>query len=236
MSESAAARIEREATGVNLREEVESLVGAAIVSGELAPGTLVSVPSLAAQYSVSATPVREAMVNLQKRGFVEPVRNRGFRVTAVSDRDIYEVTVLRAWLEVPAMREVAHIFPHDRIREFRQMADDIVMAVDEGDLTGYLQADADFHSHILTILDNQRLIETVTNLRQETRMTGLAALLGTPQLRRTASEHHLILDLLLDGDADGVAELVHSHIVGHLHDLYPETPAVTPGTSLTLDD
>ncbi len=66
----------------SLRDERECAVAAAIISGELVAGTLVSVPGLANQFGVSATPVREAMLDLEKRGFVETVRNRGFRTAA----------------------------------------------------------------------------------------------------------------------------------------------------------
>jgi DNA-binding GntR family transcriptional regulator len=60
----------------SLRDGVESKLAAAIVSGGLQPESMVSVPMLAAQFKVSATPVREAILNLEKRGFVQSVRNK----------------------------------------------------------------------------------------------------------------------------------------------------------------
>lgn len=139
---------------INLREEVERSVLAAVTSGELAPGTLVSVPSLATQLSVSATPVREAMVNLQKRGCVVPVPNKGFRVTEVSEAELIEICQLRGWLECPAAEQIALNFPKERIKEFRLMADRIVTAVDEGDLAGFVNAEADFHDELMALSGN----------------------------------------------------------------------------------
>src|SRR5690606_8605969 len=52
----------------SLRDRVESTLAAAIISGEMPPGELYSAPVLAARFQVSATPVREAMLNLEKRG------------------------------------------------------------------------------------------------------------------------------------------------------------------------
>jgi len=196
----------------SLRDEVEAMLSSAIVSGELAPGTLVSVPALAAQFRVSATPVREAMLDLQKRGFVEPVRNKGFRVTEVGERDIREIVTLRCWLEVPAMRDIARRFPRDRIEEFRAMAEATVRAVDRGELGAYIAADVDFHLNLLGVLGNKRLIDEVASLRQQTRMVGLAEMVGTSELRRSATEHHHILDLLMDGDEAGIQALMISHI------------------------
>src|SRR6188472_1730558 len=76
MRDSSIQRVEQVAS---LRDRISKSLSAAITSGELAPGTLVSVPTLASQFDVSATPVREAMLDLEQRGFVEPVRNKGFR-------------------------------------------------------------------------------------------------------------------------------------------------------------
>ena len=47
------------------------------------PGVVYSAPALAARFGVSATPVREAMLDLAKEGLVSAVRNKGFRVTEV---------------------------------------------------------------------------------------------------------------------------------------------------------
>ncbi|MDR2997097.1 MAG: GntR family transcriptional regulator [Microbacterium sp.] len=197
----------------NLRNEVESMLSTAIVTGELAPGTLVSVPSLAAQFAVSATPVREAMVNLQNRGFVEPVRNKGFRITRMSERETREITTLRAWIESDAVVAIAPDFPRERIAEFRALADLGVQAVDQGDLTGYLDADRNFHLEVLALLDNRRLLQLATTLRQETRLGCLSARIGTPELRQSATEHHLILDRLMDGDAAGLSTLMRDHVL-----------------------
>ena len=95
----------------SLRDRIGKSLSAAIMSGELEPGALVTVPTLALQFAVSATPVREALLDLKQRGFVSSVRNKGFRVTAVSAEDLGEIVELRQWLEVPAMRDLATDFP-----------------------------------------------------------------------------------------------------------------------------
>ncbi len=75
----------------NLRQQVRRALEAAIVAGELRPGELYSAPVLSERFGVSATPVREAMLELSKDGFVVAERNRGFRVAEVSERDLDEI-------------------------------------------------------------------------------------------------------------------------------------------------
>ncbi len=60
----------------NLRETVLTRLRTAIITGDLAEGQLVSAPVLGQQLGVSATPVREAMMDLSREGLVETVKNK----------------------------------------------------------------------------------------------------------------------------------------------------------------
>lgn len=196
----------------SLRETIEEAVSAAIVSGELAAGELVSVPALALRFGVSATPVREAMLDLEKRGFVESVRNKGFRITSVEESDLREIAQVRRWLEVPAIRIAASEFPLDQLPRLRRLADEIVASAADGDFPKYLAADSAFHLALVALTGNERLVELVAELRSQTRLVGLAAMKGSAELERSSLEHHVLLDLLVAGDADEAAALLEAHI------------------------
>jgi DNA-binding GntR family transcriptional regulator len=207
--------IRRIVPAVSLRADVEHALSAAIVSGELAPGSIVSVPTLAARFGVSATPVREAMLDLAKRGFVESVRNKGFRITEVSEEDLLEIVQIRRWLEVPAMGLLAKSFPVDQTARFRRLADAIVKAAGQGEFQEYLDADTVFHLEMLRLLKNDRLVSVVAQLRSQTRMVGLSDLRETIELEKSAQEHHLLLDRLAAHEHAGAEELMFHHI-GHV--------------------
>ena len=70
---------------ISYRERVVDALRAALIAGELRPGEVYSAPALAGRFGVSATPVREAMLDLVREGLVDTVPNKGFRVTAVSN-------------------------------------------------------------------------------------------------------------------------------------------------------
>ena len=80
-----------------------------MVAGELKPGELYSAPVFGERFGVSATPVREAMLDLAKDGFVVAERNRGFRVVEMSEADLDEISQIRLLLEVPSTVQVAKI-------------------------------------------------------------------------------------------------------------------------------
>ncbi len=199
----------------SLRDRVESSLASAIISGELEPGTMVSVPVLAVQFGVSATPVREAMLNLEKRGFVESVKNKGFKVTEVSPQDLQEIAQLRTLLEAPAMRLVAERMPSEPVEHYRALALRISQSAVDGDLEAYLDADSAFHGALLALTGNQRLVELAAELRRQTRMVGLANLRSKKELLRSAEEHQDLLDLLAHGDGEGAERFMRYHI-GHV--------------------
>ncbi|WP_022899554.1 GntR family transcriptional regulator [Humibacter albus] len=199
----------------SLREGVESTLSAAIVSGELAPGTLVSVPTLAAQFSVSATPVREAMLDLEKRGFVRSVRNKGFRVTEVSESELRNLVQVRRWLEGPAMRIVAERIHDGPIAELREIAHEITVTAGKSEFTAYLAADSRFHLGLLRLTGNDRLVDMVAELRKQTRLVGLVSMSQTAELQESAAEHDELLDLLLAGRGEDAERLMMHHI-GHV--------------------
>ena len=196
----------------SLRDRIGESLSAAIISGELAPGTLVSVPSLAVQFAVSATPVREAMLDLEQRGFVASVRNKGFRVTAVSEHELREIIELRQLLEAPVMRSLATDFPLDTLPRWRALAAEISTHAEQANLPGFIERDRDLHLGLLALHGNERLVSAVHELRLQTRMVNLAQMTQSDELTESAREHHLMLDLLESGDGSALEELTISHL------------------------
>lgn len=195
----------------SLRERIRETLASAIVSGELAPGTMVTVPVLATEFEVSATPVREAMLDLEQRGFVQSVANKGFRVTEVSRKDLEEIIEIRTLLEAPVMAALTSVISREDMPHWRQLADQISQHADDGNLTEFLDADREFHLGLMGLHGNSRLVSLVKELRSQTRMVGLAKMTNTPELSRSGREHHEMLDLIERGEGDALEALMATH-------------------------
>src|SRR6476659_5229424 len=157
----------------SFRDQVRRGLEAAMVAGELKPGELYSAPVLGERFGVSATPVREAMLDLAKDGFVVAERNRGFRVVEMSDVDLDEICHIRLLLEVPSTVQVAKIIEPEVLDQLSELADEIVAAAARGDLIDYLDSDRRFHVLLISQLGNDRLTELVDRMRRQTRLFGL---------------------------------------------------------------
>jgi DNA-binding GntR family transcriptional regulator len=221
------ARTDREPQGLHLpqfaerqslRQQVAHALRAALVAGEMRPGVLYSAPMLAEKFGVSATPVREAMLDLTGEGLVEPVRNKGFRVTELSERDLDEITSLRTLIEVPTVAEVARRMDDElrpQVEALREGAREIEILAVRRDLIAYVEADRRFHLALLDLAGNRHLVSVIANLRARSRLYGLQRLADRGELGASAREHEQIIDLVLRGDAEGVAALMERHI-GHV--------------------
>lgn len=203
----------------NLRERVLRALRAAIISGELTPGEVYSAPSLAATFGVSATPVREAMLDLAKENLVVVVPNKGFRVTVVDEEQLDQITAIRRLLEPPVVGEVTNQIPAEDFAGLRQLAQEIVDGARAGDLAQYTEADREFHLRLLGYSGNQRLVDLVAELRGQTRLVGLASLLDRGYLVSSAREHLDLLDLMERRDAAAVEIFMVRHI-NHIQDLW----------------
>lgn len=197
---------------VNLRDHVKHALRAAIVSGELVPGQVYSAPSLGFRFGVSATPVREAMLDLARENLVQTVRNKGFRITEVSERDLDEITEIRLLIEPPMVREVTPAIPETDFPHLRQLAERIVDGARAGDLVAYTEADRQFHLELLSYAGNARINNLVSDLRANTRLFGLASMHERGELVDTAREHLLIVDTIESRDQAAVERVMREHI------------------------
>lgn len=211
--------VRRLAQRENLRDSVANALRAAVISGELKPGEVYSAPTLGARFGVSATPVREAMLDLVREGLVISLRNKGFRVTEVSEEDLDNLAALRQLIEPPTIRDVVPVIPAADYPRLRRLAEDIVVAAEAGDLIAYIEADRVFHVTLLAYSGNQKLVDVVSDLRSQTRLLGLTPLLESGRLVPSATEHHELLDLMESGDAEGAEQLMRRHI-GHVRGLW----------------
>ena len=198
--------------GDSLRARVTEVLREAMVAGQLEPGRLYSAPMLAAMLGVSATPVREAMIDLDREGLVETIRYRGYRVIDVDDRALDEMVELRALIEVPTVGRVARTATPEQVRDLRPLAEATVTAAEEGRFQEFIAADTTFHLRLLALAGNRQIVDDVKRLRGMARLSGLRRLHEAGRLVQTAREHHDLLDRVAAGDAASTEEIMRRHL------------------------
>ncbi|TYB44231.1 GntR family transcriptional regulator [Actinomadura chibensis] len=206
-----------------VREQVAHALRAALVSGEMRPGVVYSAPAIAVRFGVSPTPVREAMIDLAREGLVAVVRNKGFKVTELSDRELDEITEVRELIEVSAVVRAAERGQAARVRALRPLAGEIVAAAERRDVLAYIDADHRFHLELLGLCGNAQLVRLVSELRYKARLYGVPRLAERGELVPSAREHEDLLDAVAAGDGDGARTLMRHHL-RHIRGIWADRP------------
>jgi DNA-binding GntR family transcriptional regulator len=196
----------------NLREEAVAVLRAAILGGDLAPGSIHSAVSLADRLGVSPTPVREAMLELVKSQLVEVLPNRGFRVSVIDEQNLDEICALRLMLEVPAIALVIERASDASLSELGRRLAELEAAAAGGDVPAFLVADRAFHLELLALAGNRRLVRIVAELRDQTRIVGLKPLAVAETLEATAAEHRQILEAMQARDVSAAQRRMRIHV------------------------
>ena len=200
-------------SGPSLREQARQVIRGLIITGQMQPDQLYSVPRLANDLGVSATPVREALLDLAREGLLEPVRNRGFRVVSLSANELNDIFAIRLLLEVPSVAEIARAgLTPAQIAQLRELAEATKRAADDGNLIEFLETDRKFHIGLIATLGNKPLADLVETLRARVRLHGFKN--GSPgsYTAQSASEHFQLLDALSKQDEAGAVAVMRRHL------------------------
>jgi DNA-binding GntR family transcriptional regulator len=142
---------------------IDGLV-AAILRGKYPPGTRLRQDPIARELGLSATPVREALAELQAQGLLVYESHRGARVAELKLADLEELYPLRALLESYATRLTAAKLGPEDLRRLDHLQTRMELAVRRWNLAALRDADREFHMTIYSVAGNSRLIALIRQL------------------------------------------------------------------------
>ncbi len=196
--------------GLPLRDRIHDRLRAAIISGELSPGTPVIEAELAAKLGASRTPVREALRRLEAAGLLEPRGLRGSVVRELKSDEVQCVFEIREALESLAARRAARTIREADLRKLEQLVEGMRAGVDDAAEIG--RCDTAFHDTILAVANGDRLKRMLTDLREELIAYRFLALSDADRRRATISEHDAIVAALRAHDEEAAAAQTATHI------------------------
>lgn len=218
----------QELSSPSLADQAYNAIRAAIAHGELTPGAKITERGLAAQLSVSATPVREAIRRLEQEGLVERRGSRSTVVFDVTDTSGYELRLIEASLKSVAIRlaatnaspaAIARMEQH--LDEADQLRAEMRRAVDAGDeypaktAELLLLALRSFHVEAEGACGNAvllRMLSTVNAFNFRDRATSLKARLTAGQvINDRYDQHRQILEAIRRRDPDEAERLMTNH-------------------------
>lgn len=196
----------------NLTEQVHDLLMAAIVDGTLEPGRLYSVQALAGEFGVSRTPVREAMLQLARRGMVEMVPSQGVRIVRRSLEDLRDIFEVRLWLEVPAVRAAVPKMDEADVARINASYARMRECALSGDIRGLESEDRVLHAAILECSGNLRVAVLIDELRDFVVGQGKTTTGRSRTPLEIVEAHGPVVEAIERGDAEAAAEAMEVHL------------------------
>lgn len=194
-----------------LADEVYDQLIKAIRDGDIKPEDTLIQEKLAAELQISRTPVREALMRLEREGVLE-VSNRGsFRLYQMSQDEVRELYQARAAVEGQAGRILAVNHTPEMIGELR------AYVAEQEDLKNptvqdYFQANRNIHRQFVVYAGNRFLVEMFDMIWGKAHAFQLFATIENVDLSKSLGDHMALVDVIATGDKTETLEQFTQHI------------------------
>lgn len=197
----------------NLAASIKDALQAEIESGRLMPGSFIDERTLAAKYSVSRTPVREALQQLASMKLVQILPRRGVVVSKMSIPELRDTLELLGELEALCAKLAARRVSEELRIAIEAAFQRVVDASASGRPRDYSEANLAFHEAIQEGGRNKLLIQEVRPMRALIlRYNVNNRLFQTPaRIEKSVRDHRMIADAILEGDEQRAYELMLQH-------------------------
>src|ERR671922_213331 len=169
---------------------------------------------LAQDLGISRTPVREAMAQLEREGFVRAVPRRGIYVVRKTKREVIEMITAWAALESMAARLITQNAGADEIASLRTMFAKFENGELHARLDEYSEVNIEFHQAIIRMSRNGVLISLAENLFTHMRMIRRKTIGEQDRADRSIRDHLSIIEALEARDTKRAEDLVRDHALG----------------------
>ncbi|MEU3508516.1 GntR family transcriptional regulator [Streptomyces longwoodensis] len=212
-------------TRSTLRQQLADALRDEVLAGRLQPGRAFTVKEIADQYGVSATPVREALVDLSAQGLLEADQHRGFRVPAYSVADHRGMVEARSLITdgmFLALEDGHPVLEHlddprtaAAVAGVRRRGEEAQRAASAGDLTVLIGYDLRFWRELSALFGNPYLADFLHRLRVQSWVCTVQHLRRLTDLRgHLWAGHTELVDALLAKDVPAARSILtayHAH-------------------------
>lgn len=207
-----------------LRDHVYDRILQMLLRGDVEPGERLSIDTIARDLDVSPTPVREAMVQLERTGLVTRVALKGYRVAPPLGADqldeLFEARLMlegeAARLATPASPRMLEELRHAE-REHRRIGELVIAALSSDttdvELTAaYFAADAAFHRVVFENCGNRYIADMSDSLGAQLHRMRQSVVHGVTDVREAIAEHAAIAAAFAGDDPEGPERAMRHHV------------------------
>jgi DNA-binding GntR family transcriptional regulator len=180
---------------------------ARILDGSMAPGTSLEQATIAQDYGISTTPVREALRRLESEQLVVVKAHHGPRVAELSIAELHNLFAVRLELDPLAAALAAVEVTPGQVVAIRNIIDGHVATAAE-----QVAANREFHRSIYQACGNPVLVQVLDSLWNRCDRYRFLLLGSEDSLNRDEAEHHQMVEAMESHSADQMRQLVRMHV------------------------
>jgi DNA-binding GntR family transcriptional regulator len=194
-------------------EELRLQLADEIVRGALAPGAALDETTIARRFSVSRTPVREAIRLLAASGLVEVRAHRTAVVAEPTEQQLIGMFEVMAELEALCAGYAAERMTGNERRAFEDLHERLRVLIQSGDPQRYHEANEAFHASVYAGAHNDYLAEITLATRARVQPFRRAQFRNLGRLAKSHVEHDRVVQAILRGERTVAAQAMYAHIV-----------------------
>lgn len=178
------------------------------------PGEAVlSERNLSTALGMGRTPIREAVRDLVREGVLESHPTRGTVLPTLSIADLQDLYEIRGAVEGLAAQLAAERGAVEELEPFARDFERALRAGEKADLARVHERGVEFHSEIVRLSRNARLLELYRPFRLRFRIQlGIVPRRTPERVLNAAREHQAILAAIVRRDGDGARQLISGHL------------------------
>ncbi|MDD7142989.1 MAG: GntR family transcriptional regulator [bacterium] len=198
-----------------LREQVYVLIKSKIINGEIKPGEKIKEFELAETLGISRGPIREALRQIEQDGLVSYIPNRGCVVTQLTRKEMVEMGMIRADLEVLAVEVCEGKYSEESISKMEYYVSEMEKYANAKELEKLIEQDQLFHEAIVSEPGLCHLLKLWHTL-DGTNVAIYFCMNSTDQLswQCIAKNHKCIIDKIKTGDLSLIEDEIKRHYMG----------------------
>ena len=190
-----------------------------ILLGEIPPSTRLIESTIAKEIGTSRTPVREALHNMQKEGFVQSIPRVGYIVKPIVEEEIAEICTIRGVLETQAAMWAIKKKKKLLVRELKKNISTSKERLANGNFAAYLKLDEQFHETIARLSGSTFIWDIAMMARQHMLRARMRSLYHHDAAARSLDGHRLILDAIETEQQQKIRKAIESHLEVALQDI-----------------
>lgn len=197
----------------SLGQDVFDRLRQAIIDQDIEPGARLVEHRMAKMMGISRTPLREALHKLEREDWIEKMPSGGFRVVALTRKDIEETFGIRAVLEAYAARLAARKHRSRDLAPLEEIMARYQDCLEKKRPERLSDINTEFHDQLYAMSQSPRLVKMINQLRAQIARFRQLILRQSSFAQESCRDHQMMVAAMRQRDEDRVESLVRAHIL-----------------------